>query len=126
MKKLNAILFTLLLSWVALADDWQNLEDEKHLRDLFINYSDLVDPFSVQFRLTKFRTGIAVNGKEYKTWCGQSNQKNKMGGYTGWVFFYAHEGLQDGPKINIMMGDNVNIMMIGAKSFCKDSGLDGF
>lgn len=105
--------------------DWYDLEDEEKLRDLFINYSELVDPFSVQFRQVKVSRSIGKDGSEIVIWCGHSNQKNKMGAYGGWANFYALEGLQDKPTVKVALGDLAGMTHVMIGVFCKDSGVDG-
>lgn len=109
MMKRLVLVVGLLISFCANSaefDDWPwvDLEDETHLRELFRNYSDLVDPFSVEFRDTLVRTGVLSDGTQMTIWCGFSNQKNQMGGYTGWTDFCAVEGRGE-PFVRLVSGD---------------------
>jgi len=64
---------------------------ENLLQNAFINYSDLVDPFSAQVRnaqLYNQTESTASDGSDFKI-CGELNSKNMFGGYTGWNKFIA-------------------------------------
>jgi hypothetical protein len=124
MKRI-ALIAGLLITFSAFANVWDNwpwadLEDENHLRELFRDYSDLLDPFSVQFRNIRVRTGVTDNGTQMTIWCGLSNQKNRMGAYGGWADFYAVEGL-DEPKVDVALGDTAKITMVMVALFCDGS-----
>lgn len=79
--------------------DWGPLEDENQLSDIFIKHSDLVDPFSTQFRGVKVNEQYNDNENIVMTICGQVNAKNRMGGYVGWSNFYVIDGLENKPII---------------------------
>jgi len=120
MRGLIFCVLVLLFSSQTFADEWRDLEDEKHLRELFINHSDLTDPFSVQFRGVR----ILTDGKRFRKntviYCGQSNQKNQMGGYIGWAPFYAMEAPPDNPTVKVAIGDAAAIIMVGVDAFCTN------
>lgn len=62
---------------------------ENLLQNAFINYSDLSDPFSVQFRkiqLYNQTESTSSDGSSFQI-CGELNSKNMYGGYTGWNKF---------------------------------------
>lgn len=58
--------------------------DADELRNLFVNESGLLDPFSVQFRKVHRRAD------DNATMCGQINAKNQLGAYAGWSRFYLN------------------------------------
>lgn len=104
--------------------EWHKVKDEEYLKNLFVEHSDLVDPFSVQFRQLRMKQQEGKSGKEITVWCGQSNQKNRMGAYTGWAPFYAIEGLQEKPTVDVAIGDGAGMTMVMIEAFCKDDSLD--
>lgn len=59
------------------------------LKDIMLNYSNLVDPDSVKFRKTHVEVSplLRDNGiiDKYAEVCGELNSKNSMGGYVGWL-----------------------------------------
>jgi len=57
------------------------------LRQLLIDFSDLRDPFTVQFR----RTQSSSSG-QLTVFCGQLNAKNANGAYIGWSDFVFLKG----------------------------------
>jgi hypothetical protein len=108
----------------AQASEWRNVEDEDYLNGLFVDHSELVDPFSVQFRNLRMRQKEGVSGDIITVWCGQSNQKNKMGAYGGWARFYAVEGLQEEPAVGVAIGDRAEMTMVMIEAFCEDDSSD--
>lgn len=100
---------------------WAPLSDESRLRKIIIDYSELKDPFSVQFRSTKVRTARASKGQMYTVWCGELNAKNSIGAYSGWRKFYVLEGLQEKPSVGIVSGATAEFTLIGFESFCNGS-----
>jgi len=69
---------------------------EDYLRVILKDNSDLIDPFSVQFRDLKY-------GKNF--WCGELNVKNSLGGFVGWKPFYIDVFSPERPKVNIFSDD---------------------
>lgn len=66
---------------------------QSRLRELVVEFSDLIDPDSVKFRKLRF-TDFA-----YAAWCGELNARNRLGGYVGWTKFVARDR-RHGPTNN--------------------------
>lgn len=69
---------------------------EDHLRRQLSEHSDLTDPNSVMFRNIKYRDYL------WKTWCGELNSKNRMGGYVGWMPFLVKQ-YDDGKVFTVIL-----------------------
>lgn len=70
---------------------------EDHLKELFKNHSQLIDPDSVQIRnLTRGELG------SLRRWCGDVNAKNRMGGYVGWQPFIISI---NGSDVTVFIGE---------------------
>ena len=68
---------------------WEEATQEQLLRlnQGLIDYSELKDPFSVQFRHV---ATVVIPGGHIK-YCGHYNAKNSIGAYIGWDVFVAYE-----------------------------------
>ena len=97
----TTIIFNLLFSTAVNA--WEGVTDTEALKQLLVDHSELVDPFSVQFRKLKFRH---VDSTGADIWCGDINAKNRMGAYTGWSGFYASSANDDEVSIKIIDDDS--------------------
>lgn len=115
------ILFGLFLS-IASGEpvEWNELDDVSELKKLFVDHSDLVDPFSIQFRHTYLKKTEKVDGTVIRIWCGEVNAKNQMGAYTGWSPFYAIVGLQEDPTVDVATGVTEGMTQVMIDLFCKD------
>jgi hypothetical protein len=103
---------------------WTPLADEKELRAILTDHSDLRDPFSVQFRNTVWKeTKSSKDGSLMLTWCGEVNAKNAMGAYTGWSRFYAISGLQKKPSVSIATGDFARSTQAMINFLCKGTSI---
>jgi hypothetical protein len=104
-------------------DPWTPLKEETQLKKLFVDYSNLKDPFSVQFRKVEVRA--ATGKKGITTWCGEVNAKNGIGAYGGWSRFVAMDGLGDEPSVRIVDEDSNDIGGMFLNLFCKGSAFGG-
>ena len=105
MVKLTLAVAILGMTLAAHAQDappFSPMTDEAPLRKLMLEYSDLKDPFSAQFRRAEVQEIATGNGKTATVWCGQINAKNSNGGFTGWADFVV---LKDGEKPIIAIED---------------------
>lgn len=55
---------------------------EARLSAILIEHSELIDPFSTEFRDLRHHTDSTV-----EIWCGQLNSRNRMGAFVGWQSF---------------------------------------
>lgn len=111
--------FTVLISIPSLvnaADDtWEPLKDETELRKVFVEKSNLKDPFSVQFR------NVKVNTTPMTIWCGEVNAKNSYGAYSGWNLFFASDhGKESSVNIDQEIAHEGFLIVMGL--YCKGSG----
>jgi len=86
-----ALLFAVLIHFPVNAEPRLTEVHEKLLHKAFIDFSDLVDPFSVQIRkiqLYNQTQPTTSDGSNFQI-CGELNAKNMFGGYTGWDKFVA-------------------------------------
>ncbi len=86
-----ALLFAILMYSPVNAEPRLTEVHEKLLHKAFVDFSDLVDPFSVQVRKNQLfnqTESTASDGSSFQI-CGELNAKNMFGGYTGWDKFVA-------------------------------------
>lgn len=118
---ISLLLFAISTSVLSYGDsEWFDLKDEEQLRKLFIEHSDLVDPFSVQFRHVRVKEDAVGDGRSMTSWCGQSNQKNKMGAYTGWTNFSAYIGIDGEAQVTVAHGKYAEMTQIVVDLTCKE------
>lgn len=72
------------------------------LRQIFIDYSRLKDPFSARFR-NVYSTPHCKSGDscKRKRYCGEINAKNAYGAYIGWTYFYAVPRVDDSWSVGL-------------------------
>lgn len=101
------------------AQPFKPLADDKKLRGMLIEHSELKDPFTVEFRSVVVREVLPiVEGNPTKhVFCGELNAKNSYGGYAGWSRFVVAD-IASSPIIVISDGDSGLIMI---NLLCKDS-----
>jgi len=69
---------------------------EARLRKILIAHSELIDPFSTEFRDLRHHADSTT-----EIWCGQLNSRNRMGAFVGWQSFaitvrpFLHGNLAD-------------------------------
>jgi hypothetical protein len=112
----------ILVAGSAQADDaepFKTVSDEKKLRKLLTEHSQLKDPFTVQFRNVYVREVLPdTKGNPTKhIYCGELNAKNSYGGYTGWSRFVAHD-VTDSPSVAVVDDEFGSIMV---NLLCKDA-----
>ena len=93
-----------------ITEGWVTVEKSEYpiIQQAFIEESNLIDPFSAQFRnvYAKEVKGT-IDGVSVTNYCGEINSKNRMGGYVGWSFFY----------INVISDNGINaIGVLGSQS----------
>ncbi len=101
---------------------WNKINDTEELKKLMVEHSDLIDPFSVQFRNTYQRD---IENLGNTSWCGELNSKNRMGAYIGWNRFYV---IWSPKKVSFslhvegsgMYSNNNQLFQIMYAGFCKD------
>jgi hypothetical protein len=96
--------------------------DEAPLRKLLIDFSELKDPFSAQFRMMEVRTIVNESGSTANVWCGQLNAKNSNGAYAGWSDFVVLETGKK-PIINVSDGVTAAVSDIVINHLCKDASI---
>ena len=81
----NLIYTTLFVSIVAAGVFTFATKTDDFLRDMLIKHSNFIDPSSAIFRnVTYASETYGLFGVNIKTWCGEVNVKNQLGGYVGW------------------------------------------
>lgn len=105
---------------------WKELSDDTVLRKIFVEKSNLKDPFSVQFREVKV-SDLLTPPKNGPTiiWCGEVNAKNSYGAYGGWNLFYAFESVL-GTSVIIDEKIAHEGFLILWEPLCKGSGVKPF
>jgi len=84
------------------AQPFKAVGTEDPLRKLFVEHSELKDPFSLQFRNLYSREikGSKTGDISKHIYCGEVNAKNEFGAYTGWSLFYVTD-MTDKPVVSI-------------------------
>lgn len=84
------------------------LMSSDELREIFINESTLIDPFSAQFRK------VFQQKDNPNVICGQVNSKNRMGAYVGWSLFYV-----EGKQVLVLGNEPTAVDLALANSRCR-------
>lgn len=124
MRRLLVIVAVSLLcaAGVAAIDEGTEV-DEGRLRELFVDFSDLFDTSSVQFRK------LRQSNLSYVAWCGEYNAKNQYGGYTGFKKFAARDRRHGSPRdpsryVQFFLEETVGKATVGKAAVRKACGQD--
>lgn len=102
MNRLFLFFSMLLLPWSIAA--WEAVDDQEPLQKLLVEHSDLVDPFTAQFRSLKYKS---IEDTGAQMWCGEINAKNRLGAYTGWAAIYVLKSSDGEVKTQIVDEDAI-------------------
>lgn len=86
LERVSSLLIVVLAFSIAQGCRPTKVDHEQRIPGLISDHSELLDPFSAQFRGLRYE-GFKSTGWEAETWCGEINAKNSFGAYTGWQFF---------------------------------------
>ena len=101
-----------------------NVTDQSKLQKLFVEHSEIKDPFSIQFRRAQIRETRDETGTT-RFWCGQLNAKNSLGAYVGWADFLVLEFPHKDPHFDIDAGETAGMSRVMIDTLCGTSLIRG-